>query len=33
MMGLNETIDQMAMTYSVYWYDHVSRMDGGHVLR
>ena len=24
-LGLNETIDQLAMTNSVHWYDHVLR--------
>ena len=33
MLGLNETIDQLAMANSVCWYGHVlSRVDG-HILR
>ena len=33
MLGLNETIDQLAMASSVRWYDHVLRREDGHVLR
>ena len=33
MLGLNETIDQLAMINSVRWYGHVSRREDGHVLR
>ena len=33
MLGLSETIDQMAMANNVRWYDHVLRRDDGHVLR
>ena len=33
MLGLNETIDQMAMGNNVHWYSHVLRRDFGHVLR
>ena len=32
-LGLNETIDQLAMTNSVRWYGHVLRREDGHVLR
>ena len=32
MLGLNETIDQMAMANKVHWYSHELREDG-HVLR
>ena len=31
MLGLNETIDQLAMTNSVRWYGHVLRREDGHV--
>ena len=33
MLGLNETIDQLAMANSVHWYCHVLRRVDGHVLR
>ena len=33
MLGLNETIDQLAMANSVCWYGHVLRRDNGHDLR
>ena len=33
MLGLNETIDQLAMANSVRWYDHVLRREDGHVLK
>ena len=33
MLGLNETIDQLAMANSVRWYGHVLRREDGHVLR
>ena len=33
MLGLNETIDQLAMTNSICWYGHVMRREDGHVLR
>ena len=33
MLGLNETMDQLAMTDGVCWYGHVLRRDDGHVLR
>ena len=33
MLGLNETIDQLAMVNSVFWYDHVLRREDGHVFR
>ena len=33
MLGLNETIDQLAMASSVRWYGHVLRREDGHVLR
>ena len=32
-MGLKETIDQLAMANSVFWYGHVLRSEDGHVLR
>ena len=32
-LGLNETIDQLAVAKSVYWYGHVLRREDGHVLR
>ena len=32
-LGLNETIDQLAMTSSVRWYGDVLRRENGHVLR
>ena len=33
MLGLNETIDQLAMANSVHWYGHELRREDGHVLR
>ena len=33
MLGLNETVVQMAKASGVRWYGHVLRKDGGHVLR
>ena len=33
MLGLNETIDQLAMANSVHWNGHVLRREGGHVSR
>ena len=33
MLGLNETIDQLAMANGVHWYGHVLRREDGHVLR
>ena len=33
MLGLKETIDQLAMANSVHWYGHVSRRESGHILR
>ena len=33
MLGLRETIDQLAMANSVHWYDHVLRREDGHILR
>ena len=33
MLGLKETMDQLAMADSVRWYGHVLRRDGDHVLR
>ena len=33
MLGLKETIDQLAMANSVRWYGHVLRREDGHVLR
>ena len=32
MLGLNETIDQLAMVNSVRWYCHVLRREDGHIL-
>ena len=32
-LGLNETIDQLAMAYSVRWYGHVLSRENGRVLR
>ena len=32
-LGLNETIDQLAMANSVRWYGHVLGREDGHVLR
>ena len=33
MLGLKETIDQLAMANSVRWHDHVLRREDGHILR
>ena len=33
MLGMKETMDQMAMANSVYLYGHVLRREDGHVLR
>ena len=33
MLGLNETIDQLAMTNNVHLYGHVLRRENGHLLR
>ena len=33
MLRLNEAIDQLAMSSSVYWYGHVLRREDGHALR
>ena len=33
MLGLNETLDQLAMANSVCWYGHVLRREDGHVIR
>ena len=33
MLGLNETIDQLAMASSVRWHCHSLRREDGHVLR
>ena len=33
MLGLNETIGQLAMAISVCWYGHVLSREDGHVLR
>ena len=33
MLGLSETIDQLAMSNSVRWYGHVLRREDGQVLR
>ena len=33
LLGLKETIDQLAMANSVGWYGHVLRREDGHVLR
>ena len=33
MLGLNETIDQLAMVNSVHWYGHVLRREDTYVLR
>ena len=33
MLGLKETVVQMAKANGVRWYGHVIRRDGGHVLR
>ena len=33
MLGLNESIDQLAMANSVHWYGHVLWREDGHILR
>ena len=33
MLGLNEAMDQLAMANSIHWYDHVLKMEDGHVSR
>ena len=33
MLGLKETIDQLAMANSVHWHGRVLRRDDGHILR
>ena len=33
MLGVNKTLDQLAMANSVCWYGHVLRREDGHVLR
>ena len=33
MLGLNETMDQLAMANTVRWYGHALRKGDGHVLR
>ena len=33
MLGLNETIDELAMANRLCWYDHVLRREDGKVLR
>ena len=33
MLGLNETIDKLAMANSVPWYGHVLKREDGYVLR
>ena len=33
MLGLSETIDQLAMANNVCWYGHVLRREDGHALR
>ena len=33
MLGLNETIDQLAIANSVHWYGHVLRREDDYVLR
>ena len=32
MLGLNETIDQLAMANSVHWHGHMLRIEDGHIL-
>ena len=32
MLGMSETIDQLATTSSIRWYGHVLRREDGHVL-
>ena len=33
MLGLSDTVDQLAMANSVCWYGHVFRKEDGHGLR
>ena len=33
MLGLKETIDQLAMAHIVHWYGHVLRREDGYILR
>ena len=33
LLGLKETMDQLAMANRVHWYGHVLRREDGHVLR
>ena len=33
MLGLSETIDQLATANSICWYGHLLRREDGHVLR
>ena len=33
MLGLNETMDQLAMANSVRWYGHVFRRGDSHILK
>ena len=33
MLGMNETIDQLAMANSVHWYGHVLRREDDHIVR
>ena len=33
MFGLNESIDQLAITNSVHWYGNVLRIEVGHILQ
>ena len=33
MLGLKETMDELAMANSVCWYGHVLRREDGHILR
>ena len=32
MLGLKETIDQLAMANSIHWYGHVLNREDGHIL-
>ena len=32
MLGLNETMDQLAMANGVHWYGHVLRREDGNIL-
>ena len=33
MLGLNEAVDQLAMSNSLHWHGHILRMEDGHALR